>query len=274
MYKQIIIRLLGNLISWIQQEQTLLVLLVRMTNASCQFGRVEWCSWLIWGPSCGVIYLLLKQEVVMNTMVRRRRRSRRRVIPVESVCFPAESWRVKLSWNQNPVWRREKLFPPAQKIWERPCRVPSPAFPPVSAWDNLYIKRLCVRVCVSGGGVEKWPFPSLGGRGSPLPKWAESPRRRNLNEELDPPSFPPRPLPSLLPPYYPPPPLPHLLISWCSRLLHWLIQGLHFMIMNFTVRGSAPPAHPLRYITSSSSSSYYFSSSFSSSSTPLLLYKQ
>jgi len=33
------------------------------------------------------------------------------------------------------------------------------------------------------GGVEKWPSPSLGGRGSPLTKWSESLHRKNLNEE-------------------------------------------------------------------------------------------
>lgn len=44
--------------------------------------------------------------------------------------------------------------------------------------------------CVWWGGVEKWPFPSLGGRGSPLPKWAESPHRGNVNEQPHPPLHP------------------------------------------------------------------------------------
>lgn len=86
-------------------------------------------------------------------------------------------------------------------------------------------------MCVWGGGGEKWPFPSLGGRGSPLPKWAESLRCRNLNEEPE-----PTLTPSLLPPH------PISSPSFTGLLSHDaadysidLFKGLHFMIMNFTV---------------------------------------
>ena len=114
--------------------------------------------------------------------------------------------------------------------------------PLVSAWDNLYIK--CACVC-ERGGVEKWPFPSLGGRGSPLLKWAESPHRKNLNEKPGPSPTLSLPLtacfslshslfPSFLPPFSPLfHPASYLMMQQIIPLTY--SRGLHFMIMNFTL---------------------------------------